>query len=481
MVTLLILCSALIGIPLLALAVYLCIPIEHPLRTESDYSHHTPVLWHLYYAHKYLRPMRHAEKNSGLEDYFQTLSFDFGEADGEASRRISIRAVGDLMARRDIVGPGGAHLWDEIGEETFKADLVTGNLEFAVNEECIYEQTVRYSVPPEQAGPLLGDPRFGSFDYVALANNHINDSLSEGIARTRSFLDEMGILHSGANATAAQQDEFPIIEVKGVRIALLSYSFSTNGIPLEQGEEFGVNHVRFNALRNEDYDPSLILRHIAIARQRGADYIISNHHFGLDHEAYPPTRIVERTHDLLEAGIDLVIGHHPHIVNPVDRYRTRDGRDCLVLYSLGSLTTVALPFAMQRMSLMAGIELECRPASDGSQVVTPCKVRLVPIYHSTNRKGRVTENRLLDINTGAHAIASGHVPAHYSKRDIHRVSYLAREYSHQFSQEGIEYPQRESRPPARDGAPRRSLTPSRIPWWNVLPDEESMGPMDPST
>ncbi len=473
MMMLLIVFSAAIWVPILALVAYLSTPIRYPLRTESDYSHRIPVLWHLYYAHKYLWPMRRAEKGSGLEEYFGNLSFDFGERDVEKARGISIRAVGDLMTRRDIVGSGGEQLWDEIGEETLRADLVMGNLEFAVNEKCIYEQTVRYSVPPEQARPLLGDPRFGFFDYVSLGNNHINDSLSGGIARTRSFLAELGIRHSGANATASQQDEFPVIEVKGIRIALLSYTFSTNDIPLEKGKEFGVNLVRFNSLRDEDYDPSLILRHIDIARKRGADYIISNHHFGLDHEAYPPKRIVERTHQLLEAGIDLVIGHHPHIVGPVDRYRTKDGRDCIVFFSLGSLTTVALPFAMQRMSLVAGIDLECRTTSGGARVVTPRGIRLTPVYHSTNRKGRLNENRLLDINRGARAIASGRVPAHYSRRDVRRIAYLAREYSRQFTQKGIHYAGRR--------AHRFSLPQAAARTWGQTPGGQTPGGLTPTS
>lgn len=425
---------------LLGVVVYFLIPFRRPWPTEADYSHHSTPRWQLYYLHKYLWPRTKPERGSGLEEYFRTRSFDFGGTPGDDSRELTIGAVGDLMARRDLLEGGGAHLWDDIGESFFASDLTIGNLEFAINEEVIIEKTVQYSVPATYAEPLLGDERYGRFDYVSLGNNHINDSLSGGIRRTCEYLDSIGVAHSGANRSEEEQDDIPILEVKGVKIALLAYSFSTNGVPLDaESSPFGVNVVRFNALDDRDYDDTLIKRHVELARSEGADYIVSNHHWGCDHEMYPPKRLVDRAHEIFELGVDMIIGHHPHIVGPVDVYETSDGRRCIAYYSLGSLTTYALAFAHQRLSLIAETVLEAWEDDDGRTVVRPKKIILSPAYHSMNRSsGRVRHGVLL-VNGGAEKIDRGDVPASYSARDRRHLVHLRRFYNRLLRVDGIDY------------------------------------------
>ena len=148
------------------LAAFLVWPIRRPLATESDYTHRSWPWWYFYYVHKYLRPVQDAQRGSGLESYFRKLDFDFPEPDLFDARRFRLAAVGDLMPRRDLVGAGGLHLYDRIGERIFGADLVTGNLEFSINEEILIEETVTFAVPPFFASPLIGDARFGRFHYV---------------------------------------------------------------------------------------------------------------------------------------------------------------------------------------------------------------------------------------------------------------------------------------------------------------------------
>ena len=145
----------------------------------------------------------------------------------------------------------------------------------------------------------------------------------------------------------------------GVKIALLAYTFSTNGIALDPDRTFGANVVRFNALRDADYDPDLVHHHIELARKRGADLIVSSHHWGVEFEYYPPARIVTRAHELLDAGIDIIVGHHPHILNPTEWHVTPDGRTTVCLYSLGNLTSWALLHPMQRLSEVAEVGGPC--------------------------------------------------------------------------------------------------------------------------
>lgn len=384
-----ILISVVIGSCLFGIVVYLIWPQPYPSKTESDYSYHHTPWWQIYYSHKYLRPKQRAEKNSGLEAYFRELNFHFPKpAKSDAVDRLTIGAVGDLMCRKDMLGEGHRYLWNDVGKSLFSSDLAIGNLEFPVNPDWYMLKLLRFSVPGEYADPLLGDGRHGQFDVVSLGNNHMNDSFHAGIISTRDYLDTKQVANAGANRTKEEQDDVLIIEKKGVRIAVLSYSFSTNGVPFEKGKKFGVNVVRFNALRDEDYDPSLILRHIEIAKAKGADYIISCHHWGIDLEFYPPSRIVKRAHDLMDAGVDLIIGHHSHVLGQIDRYKTKDGRDTFIFYSLGNFTAAGLPFAVQRLGAMAHVTLRVDKNKE-RPLISPEQVTLTPILFTVaNRKGK---------------------------------------------------------------------------------------------
>lgn len=415
-------------------------PLKRPFLTESDWAHHLAPFWQIYYSSKYFFPVKRDRRGEGVVSLFQkNMAQDPSSSALLDHQTFTLHAAGDLMCRRDLVGEGGARLWDYVGKEFFSGDFCIGNFEFAVNPNVLIEKTIRYSVPPQRAWPLLEDKRFGRFDAVSIANNHINDSLRDGIISTCDFLDSAGVIHSGAARTPEEQDNFPVIEQNGVKIALLSYTFSTNGVPLEPGHEYGVNLVRFNALKDRDYDPSLIHRHIKLAKERGADFIISFHHWGVEFEYYPPKRLITRAHDLLDAGIDLIIGHHPHILNPVERYRTSDGREAVVLYSLGDVTTYALITSKQRMGSLAYITLESGIDVSGKERVRIKDISLKPIYHCIEHTKGILTNRLIPIYDAARALLQGENRYGLSSRYQRKVLGLYKEHQRYFVQEGITY------------------------------------------
>jgi poly-gamma-glutamate synthesis protein (capsule biosynthesis protein) len=426
----------LLVVAILSIIIYFFIvPIKRPRLNHSDLSE-PGLLWRMYYAHKYVKAIKLPARGSAIDTYFRNLRFDFDHRPLSQSRFVSLRAVGDLMARPDLRGDHPT-LWEEIGPELFKADLSIGNLECAVNPARLIHKTIRYSVRPEQADALLGDKRFGTFSIVSMGNNHVNDSLTQGINATCDYLDQAGVKHVGAGRTQKEQDEIPILKVGPARIAVLSYTFTTNGIPLEEGASHAVNVVKFNALSDRDYDPSLIHKHIRIAKQRGADYIVCCNHWGVEFEYYPPARIIRRGRDLLDAGVDLILGHHPHIVNPVDRYRTKDGRDGIIYYSLGNTTTYALKGAIKRLGAMANLTLEVGVDSKGRRVVRPYAVAATPFVYCKNKRGGAVEHRLVHLKNAYQAIASGKAPEYLSKADVRRISFAYREYDKYFKQAGL--------------------------------------------
>ena len=419
-------------LPIVLFTIYICLPLPYPSKTESDYAHHSFPWWETYFCHKYLRPKRRAERGSGLEEYFRIMDFHFDTSALRNARPLTLSTTGDLMCRKDLEGEGAHYLYDEIGEDLFAADIRVGNLEFAVNPHVYYHKLLRFSVPPAYARPLLGDEKHGRFDALTLANNHINDSLHQGIEETCAFLDTEGISYTGANPTPKDRDRILILERSGAKIALLSYTFSTNGIPLEEGKSFGTNVIRFNALKDEDYDASLIHRHIQSAKAQGAEYIVAGLHWGMDLELYPPTRLVTRARALLDAGIDLIIGHHPHVLGPVERYRTVDGRDGLIFYSLGNLTAKGLIFPIQRLAASVRITLTAGTTATGRRVVTPAHIEVIPTLFYTKKIGGISRGIIRKVKPWAARIATGEGGLPLSSRERWEIATANRAFEKYF-------------------------------------------------
>ncbi len=379
------------------LVLYIISPWKYPCITESDLSHTRFPWMQLYYANKYLRPVKRAAKKSGLEEYFGNNTAPVYKNDLKETSEVTINAVGDVMVRGEFSCGKSETIWEDTGAQLFSSDLTFGNMEFSVNENWLIDKTIRYSMTHKQADVMVEHPLHGKFDIMTLANNHINDSLSEGIAASREYLEKKGILHFGANVSKKDQDVFPVVERNGIKIAFIGYTFTTNGIPLEKDFKFGTNHIRFNAIDAKDYDPSLIYRHIKIARDKGADLIVASLHWGVEFEYYPPVRIVERGHEILDAGVDIIIGHHPHILNPSEWYTAKDGRNTLCLYSLGSVTTTAMPWVAMNTAQIAGISLSKGLNEEGKSEVRIKDVSLTPTFFMRKGRGKSSQHRILPL------------------------------------------------------------------------------------
>ncbi len=424
---------------LLFIILYIFNPGKRPLPTESDLSNKIFPLFHLYYASKYLNPVKRAERKSELEKYFRENKAPDLREELRDSKEILINAIGDIMIRTEISRGEASVLWEDIGPSLFNSHITFGNMEFAVNDNWKIDKTIRFSMSGSQADVMLGDEKSGHFDIVSLGNNHINDSLNQGIKTTREYLDAKGILHVGANYTLEDRDSFPIIEKEGIKTAFLSYTFSTNGVPLEPDFQHGTNLIRFNALNPSKYDPSLIEMHIEQAKDRGADIIVASLHWGVEFEYYPPVRIVERGHQLLEKGIDIIIGHHPHILNPSEWYRTKDGRDTVCFYSLNGVTSQTLPIVPQNMGLIAGIRIEKGKDPENRNIVRIKDVELTPTYFLRSGKGEKSRHRILPLMDSIKKINSRVEPAYINLFQKMRLRYADREFRKYFKQDSFRY------------------------------------------
>jgi len=186
---------------------------------------------------------------------------------------------------------------------------------------------------------------------VSFANNHVMDQGWAGFAETRDHLREVGLLFAGTADTAAQAFQPVFTEVSGVPNDRSS-SLGSNGIKIgwlgmtrwlngnRNPDAADQPHVNFFPYPGESggatgADEAQVLAAIKAARSQ-CDLLVVSIHWGIEYATAPRPEDVDLAHKMLDAGASVVVGHHPHVLQPVETYRTADGRNTVIFYSLGN-------------------------------------------------------------------------------------------------------------------------------------------------
>lgn len=246
-----------------------------------------------------------------------------------AQEKITLLFAGDLMqhkAQIDAAKSGGGYdysgYFDFVKEEISKADLAIGNLEVTLGGKP-YRGYPAFSAPDEYLTAI----KEAGFDVLVTANNHCLDSGKKGLERTVKMLDSLGITHAGTYPDAAgREKEYPLIlDKNGFRIALLNYTYGTNGITVTAPNV--VNYI----------DKAVIEQDIEKARTFRPDLVIAVMHWGTEYQLLPDGSQKELADWLIANGVDHVIGSHPHVVQPLELRENVDSvSGNVVLYSLGN-------------------------------------------------------------------------------------------------------------------------------------------------
>ena len=157
-----------------------------------------------------------------------------------------------------------------------------------------------------------------------LANNHSMDYGADALFKTRKFLDRQGIRHLGAGRTSAEAERELIVEHSGWRIGCLAFTATGPSlVPIIAN----ARHAGCASLENK----SALLERVRRLKKR-VDLAIVMLHWGREFYEYPSPSQVRLAHELIDAGADLIAGHHPHAIQPVEHYN-----GCVIAYSLGHL------------------------------------------------------------------------------------------------------------------------------------------------
>lgn len=245
---------------------------------------------------------------------------------------VTFVAVGDNLIHGAIyydseVRHDGAYEFDEVYENT---NSLTQNADVAyVNQETILggsELTLshypRFNSPHEVGEALVN----AGFDWVASSSNHSLDRFEEGIVSCLNFWDQYpGVVTTGLNRSEEERQTPKFIERNGVKFGVLGYTYGTNGIDLPVGKEYLVNLIDAKRI-SED-----------IKNLEGqCDSIMVSMHWGNEYWSEPSEEQLELAQMMADLGVDVIIGEHPHVIQPMDWVEGKDGHQTLVIYSLGN-------------------------------------------------------------------------------------------------------------------------------------------------
>jgi len=235
---------------------------------------------------------------------------------GNSSGGIRIITVGDIMLAREVgekirQSKSSTFLTEKVGKIFDSADIVLGNLESPISETAT--KTGAFKAPPESAGVV------SKFSVVSLANNHIFDCGDEGIKDTIDILVENKVHYAGIGESEAEAYKPTILNIKKRAIAVFACTTSAlfKDAPRSQYEVAFIENSR-------------VLKNIQDIRNE-VNFTILLFHGGDEFIPYPPPSTRNSLRDLALNGVDLVVGHHPHVLSGYEKI----GDDKLIWYSLG--------------------------------------------------------------------------------------------------------------------------------------------------
>ena len=253
----------------------------------------------------------------------------------ETNKRLKFIAAGDNIIHESVYtdakkrsSDGNSFnfrpMYDGIAAFVADADIAFINQETPTAGESYGYHGYPNFNSPQEAGHTLVDL---GFDIVNIATNHMLDMKTNGLRDFIKFWKSLdNVLMIGGYEDYADYDNVRIYETDGIKIAFLSYTYDTNGMALDPS----------SALIVPLFDEAVIRRQVQLARD-AADLVFVSAHWGIENDFVPSDTQKKYAKIFADAGVDAVIGHHPHVVQPVEWMEGSGGNRMLLIYSLGNL------------------------------------------------------------------------------------------------------------------------------------------------
>lgn len=316
--------------------------------------------------------------------------------------KVSIVAVGDNLLHLDIIknaqikdGYDFKPIYENIKDTVSKADIAMINQETILGGTKLGCSGYPTFNSPQEVGRDLVDI---GFDVINHANNHSLDKGIKGINNTLEFWRNYpDTIITGIYESNEDRQKVRVIDKNGVKVAFLSYTYATNGIPVPKDKPYCVSLI----------DKTLISRDVEEAK-KVADAIVVSMHWGYEYNANPSKEQKELAKYLADIGVTLVVGHHPHVLQPAEFIKGKDGNDTLVVYSLGNLIS-----CQNKVPRLLGGLLNVTIEKDKDGIISIKEPSIVPLvtHYDKNRRGF----KVYPINKYTKELANKHGISKYDK------------------------------------------------------------------
>lgn len=293
-------------------------------------------------------------------------------------KSVRFRFIGDIMVTTSQLASsyqGGT--FDFSNEFAYvrpymqNADFTIANLETTIGK---YKNS-NYSGYPQFNSPesLLGDLKNCGIDMFTLCNNHMLDRWFDGMKNTVGWVEEYGFQHVGAYRTKAERNGVKIIEINGIKFGFLAYTTSTNTME-DRGCDPAVKEYAVPYFSRADIEAD-----VKRLRSAGAEVVICFPHWGAEYIREPDENQTYYAKKLYQAGVDIIIGSHSHMVQPMG-FKTitttsGDSKEVFLMYSMGNFIS---NMTVKHTDSGVILELTVQEQNDGSYRVE--NVGIVPLY-----------------------------------------------------------------------------------------------------
>jgi poly-gamma-glutamate capsule biosynthesis protein CapA/YwtB (metallophosphatase superfamily) len=260
---------------------------------------------------------------------------------------VEIAAVGDLMLNGLAVEQP---LFSEVDEILSSADIAVANLESPLcepGEPTPYKS--RSAIAAHRQYLLRADPAWATglaeagLDVLSLGNNHAMDYRWAGLQQTLAALHKHGLAADGVGEDRARAEQAVVVDVHGVRVAFASFLAFRGEGALRACSPAAEGRPGVNALYGGGSEGRARLEDVIQAARKHADIVVVSFHWGTERRSIPTSQQVDLGRAAIDLGADMVLGHHPHVLQPYEVYKGKP-----IYYSLGNFVAPVCSGALGR-------------------------------------------------------------------------------------------------------------------------------------
>lgn len=277
-----------------------------------------------------------------------------------------------------------------VAEPLRAADLAFGNLECPITahphatsgksaESIRAGRNFIFKAPPELSSRILVA---AGYDVLSVANNHAMDYRGEGLLDTLAELSQAGIAAVGGGADAAQAAQPVVLEAAGWRVGYLAYSLIVPAASRADADSAGINTLA------KEFSPALS-KAIAALREQ-ADIVVVSFHWGKESTSTPAAYQRDIGRAAIDAGADIVAGHHTHSLQGVELYHGG-----VIAYSLGNFLFTGKSRLIESLILRVSFSPDAAPENADSAAHPGLRVELLPVWVRGGRPETSTDERLI--------------------------------------------------------------------------------------